>query len=99
MADLETIQREAQEALGDLSQGGMLGLVALTTAAEAYRRVQNLSLESLSEDRAALAAAQEELEQLERLVESHKGALNQAFSRLVSVIGSTSAGLAEVAEG
>ena len=96
MVELETIQREAREAIEDLSQGGMLGLAALTTAAKAYERIQALSPESLAADRAALAEAQVELEQLERLVESHKGALSEAFSRLVTVVSATSFGLKEL---
>lgn len=87
MAELETIQREAQEALGDLSQGGMLGLAALTAATDAYRRIQSLSPETLEGDSAALLAAQVELEQFERLVESNPGCLAEAFSRLVTVVG------------
>ncbi|MBL4845800.1 MAG: hypothetical protein JKY65_09755 [Planctomycetes bacterium] len=97
MVELSTIKQEARQAVEDLSQGGMLGLVALTTAAAAYERIRNLSAETLEADRAALLEAQRELESLERLVDSHKGALSQAFSRLVTVVGAASAALEEEA--
>jgi hypothetical protein len=95
VVELSEIKQEARQAVEDLSQGGMLGLVALTTAAAAYQRVQDLSPETLEVDRAALLEAHRELQQLERLVESHKGALSQAFSRLVTVVGAATFALTE----
>lgn len=93
MSELAAIQSRAQEALEDLPQAGAIGLAALLGAARAYHQLSGLTPETLPGERETFLAAAQELEQLERLVESHPGALSQAFGRLVTVVGAAAARL------